>query len=103
MKTFVDTNVFAYWLDPGHPAKQAIADQWIGLLWRQRSGRTSMQVLSELYVTLTRKLKTNLKEDDAWDTVSSLFAWEPVATDPDMLTQAREVHRRYGISWWDSL
>jgi predicted nucleic acid-binding protein len=103
MKTFVDTNVFVYWVDTRHPAKQATADQWIRLLWRQQSGRTSMQVLNELYVTLTRKVKPQLSEDDAWDTVSSLLAWEPIATDRDILTRAREIQRRCGISWWDSL
>jgi len=103
VKTFVDTNVFVYWMDAGHPGKRASADQWIRLLWRQRNGRTSMQVLNELYVTLTRKLKKRLDEDEAWDAVSALLAWDPLATDRDVLIRACEVQRRYGTSWWDSL
>lgn len=103
IKTFVDTNVFVYWLDARHAAKRSAADHWIRLLWWQRSGRTSMQVLNELYVTLTRKLKTRLDDDEAWDNVSALFAWEPIAADRDILVRAREIQRRYEMSWWNSL
>jgi predicted nucleic acid-binding protein len=102
-RTFVDTNVFVYWLDSGHPAKRAIAEEWIGRLWRQQNGRTSMQVLNELYVTLTRKLKNQLNESEAWDVVSALFAWDPLPPGRDVLMRAREIQTRYGISWWDSL
>ncbi len=102
MKTFVDTCVFVAWLDARHAAKQMAADQWIRRLWLQQSGRTSMQVLDELYVTLTRKLRTRNTEDDAWDVVSALLAWEPIASDRDVMKQTREVQKRYGISWWDS-
>jgi len=102
-KTFVDTNVFVYSLDAAHPSKRTIADEWIRALWRQRSGRTSTQVLNELYVTLTRKLKVRVDDDEAWDAVSALFAWEPLPSDRAVLARAREIQRRYGTSWWDSL
>lgn len=103
MKTFVDTNIFVYWLDSRNAEKRSAADHWIRLLWWQRSGRTSMQVLNELYITLTRKLKTRLDEDEAWDAVSALLSWEPAVADRDTLVRAREIQRRYGISWSDSL
>jgi predicted nucleic acid-binding protein len=44
---FVDTNVFLYARDAGEPTKQPRAAAWLEQLWRERSGRTSMQVLSE--------------------------------------------------------
>jgi len=54
---FVDTNVLVYARDLRERSKQPVAARWIAQLWRERSGRTSAQVLSEFYVTVTRKLK----------------------------------------------
>lgn len=102
-RVFVDTNVFVYWLDAGHPAKRAVAEERIRLLWTQQNGRTSMQVLNELYVTLTRKLKSRLNDEEAWDAVSALFAWDPLPPGRDVLVRAREIQTRYRIGWWDSL
>jgi predicted nucleic acid-binding protein len=72
-------------------------------LWREQTGRTSIQVLSEYYVTVTRKLKPGLKPDDAWDDVQALMAWEPQQIDRELLLAARDVERRYRLSWWDSM
>ena len=100
---FVDTNVLVYVYDSGHAAKQTVAAEWLMRLWRERSGRTSTQVLNELYVTLTRKLARGLRADEAWDIVQSLMAWEPQPIDRDLLLRGREIERRYRIGWWDSL
>jgi len=100
---FVDTNVFVYARDASEKHKQAAAMAWIERLWREQRGRTSMQVLSEYYVTVTRKLKPGLSRDDAWDDIGSLSAWKPRATDLELLTAAHEVERRHQLSWWDAL
>ena len=100
---FVDTNILVYARDTSERVKQATAAEWLERLWRTQSGRTSMQVLSEYYVTVTRKLRPGMRPDDAWDDVQSLLAWEPLAIDRELLSAAREVERRYRVSWWDSL
>ncbi len=100
---FVDTNVFLYWRDGRDTAKQARAAEWLAHLWREQTGRTSTQVLSEYYVNVTRKLDPGLKPDEAWDDVHALLAWEPQAIDGPLLERARAVGERYGLSWWDSL
>jgi predicted nucleic acid-binding protein len=100
---FVDTNILVYARDASEPTKQGIATNWLERLWRAQSGRTSMQVLNEYYVTVTRKLKPGMRPDDAWDDVQDLLAWDPRPTDRELLVSAREVERRYRISWWDSL
>lgn len=102
-KFFVDTNVFVYLYDAGSSAKQVIAAEWVERLWRDRSGRTSVQVLNELYVTLLRKLARRMTAEQAWEVVHALTEWNPQPVDRDMLLRAREVERRYRISWWDSL
>jgi predicted nucleic acid-binding protein len=100
---FVDTNVLLYWRDGRHPAKQARAAAWLAHLWREQTGRTSTQVLSEYYVNVTRKLVPGLPAEEAWDDVEALLAWEPQPVDGALLQRGREVIRRYGLSWWDGL
>jgi predicted nucleic acid-binding protein len=100
---FVDTNIFVYARDARESSKRELAMQWIGRLWQEQSGRTSAQVLSEYYVTLTRKLKPGIAQDDAWDDVQALMAWDPQQIDRELLSLAREVERRYQFSWWDSM
>lgn len=100
---FVDTNVFVYARDASEPHKQGLAAQWIRELWTTQAGRTSMQVLSEYYATVTRKLKPGLAPDDAWEDVSSLFAWQPQDIDRAVLVRGRDIARRFALSWWDAM
>jgi predicted nucleic acid-binding protein len=100
---FVDTNVFVYASDNRETVKQSLARQWLERLWREQSGRTSVQVLNECYWNLTRKIRPALPANDAWDIVQSLFQWNPQAIDSDVLTRSREIERRYRLAWWDSL
>jgi predicted nucleic acid-binding protein len=100
---FVDTNVFVYARHAGEPRKQAVASEWIERLWTDQLGRTSIQVLNELHVTLTRKIHPALLPEDSWDHISTLFAWDPQPLNAELLTRAREISRRHILSWWDSL
>lgn len=102
-KFFVDTNVFVYRYDSAHSVKSATATEWLERLWHDQSGRTSIQVLNELYVTLTRKLARPMNADEAWDVAQALTAWDPQPIDRDVLLRAREVERRYRLGWWDSV
>ena len=98
---FIDTNVLLYAYDRADPTKNARAREWVARLWHDRHGRTSMQVLSEYYVNLTRNFR--VPAEAAWDDAASFFAWRPQPIDESLLRRAREVSRRYQISWWDSL
>jgi predicted nucleic acid-binding protein len=100
---FVDTNVLLYARDASEKAKQPLAAAWLAHLWRDRAGRTSVQVLSEYYVNATRKLRPGLPADDAWDDVRALMSWRPQPLDQVVLEGGREIERRYRLSWWDSL
>jgi predicted nucleic acid-binding protein len=100
---FVDTNVLVYAHQENEPRKQPLAAHWLELLWRDRSGRTSVHVLNEYYVTLTRKIKPALSAGDAWDHVRNLLTWNPQPTDAELMLRAHEVEQRYRLSWWDSL
>jgi predicted nucleic acid-binding protein len=100
---FVDSNVFVYARDASDAVKQARAAEWLAYLWRERAGRISTQVLSEYYVTVTRKLDPGLPAKDAWDDVQALLTWRPYPVDAAVLVRGREVELRYRLSWWDSL
>ena len=102
-RSFVDTNILVYDQDAAFPAKQARARELLTQLWKDRTGRVSIQVCNEYFVTMTRKLKPGLDNETAWNRVEDLAAWEPVPLDYKTLTKARETQQRYGISWWDSL
>lgn len=101
--TFVDTNVLVYCRDAGEREKQPRAQAWLEVLWRARSGRISIQVLAEYYVTVTRKLDPGLSVDRARTDVGMLRAWMPVALDYEVLQAAWTVQDRDGLSWWDAL
>lgn len=75
----------------------------MGRLWRERNGRTSVQVLSEFFVTATRKLSLGPPREQAWEHVVALSAWDPQATDFLVLELGVQVQSRRGLSWWDSL
>jgi hypothetical protein len=97
---FVYTNVFLYARDLRDPVKQTAAAAWLEHhLWREQLGRTSMQVLSEYYVNLTRKLVPGLPPDEAWDDVSALLHWKPQPGDEALMVRRRAIERRHRLSW----
>jgi predicted nucleic acid-binding protein len=100
---FVDTNVFVYARDASEPEKQPAAASWIERLWIEQRGRTGVQVLNDFYVTVTRNLDPGLPPEQAWQDVQALFTWDPQPVDRELLALARELERRYGLSWRDSL
>src|SRR5438874_34111 len=100
---FVDTNVFVYARDLGESKKQPIAAAWLEHLWREQAGRTSLQVLSEYYVTMTKKLDPGLPAETAWEDVQSLLSWQPYPVDRALIVRARDVQLRHRLGWWDSL
>jgi len=100
---FVDTNVLVYAEQANEPLKQPVAAQWMERLWREQLGRLSTQVLSEYYVTVTRKIKPVRSAADAWDDVRGFLRWNPQPIDQELIHRAYEVEQRYKLSWWDSL
>ena len=100
---FVDTNVFLYAVDTSEPRKEKRAGQWLDVLWDHRAGRTSGQVLNELYVNLTRKYGSVWSKAECRQIVEPLSAWHPVPLTASLTHLAWRVEDRYGFSWWDSL
>src|SRR3954471_19519626 len=81
---FCDTNILVYAFDrtagPKHERARGLVDR----LDDQGSGGASVQVLQELFVTLTRKVTPPLAFDVARQIVADLLTWqivEPTAAD----------------------
>jgi predicted nucleic acid-binding protein len=100
---FVDTNVFVYRFDSTEPDKQRRAERWLDHLWSEGTGRVSVQVLQELYASLTRKLDHPMEPAEARTIVRSLFAWGPVMVDRRTIEGAWLLQDHHSLSWWDAL
>jgi predicted nucleic acid-binding protein len=99
--SFVDASVLLYTQDRRDLLKHRRAEDWLDSLWRSSRGRTSIQALSEFYVTSTRKL--GVAPQTTWPEVARYFAWDPQPVDEALLHATREVESRYKLSWWDSM
>ena len=100
---FVDTNILVYFFDSSDMKKQTKSSEWLRCLWRKKTGRISIQVIEELYVTLTRKLDPGLSKKKAESYISTLFAWNPQPLDISVITNAWRIEKRYKFSFWDSM
>jgi len=78
---FVDTNILVYFRDASEPEKQKISGEWLKVLWENQTGRISVQILNEYYVTVNRKLKPGMPKSDARLDINNLMAWHPVTVD----------------------
>jgi predicted nucleic acid-binding protein len=72
---FVDTNVLVYAVDAGAGVMHTAARDWMTMLWERQTGRISVQVLQEFYVTVTRKLRPGMSPSEAQREVRALMPW----------------------------
>jgi len=73
------------------------------LLWRDRNGVLSAQVLREYYHAVTRKAHVGLSRDNARKDVRDLATWLLPETRTDQLDDAFALQDRFGFSFYDSL
>ena len=102
-RRFVDTNLLVYAYDEKEGRKQAIAQDVIAGLWRSGAGCLSVQVLQELFVSLTRKVTPPLSIPTATTVIEDFSAWPVHAPGSRDVLSAIELHEREGISFWDAM
>jgi predicted nucleic acid-binding protein len=103
MKTFVDTNVVLYAYDRSEHEKSAIARETLSDLWRNRQGLVSTQVLQELYVNLTRKVRVVVPRSKARALVARYGRWPVYAITTGDILEAADLETRHSLSFWDAL
>jgi predicted nucleic acid-binding protein len=104
-KVFLDTNVLVYAVDEDEPDKRERARRLLAADGEGSAGRfvLSAQVLSEFYVTVTRKLARPLAEDVAAAAVELLGQLPTIAIDRALVAEAIALSRSARISHWDGL
>lgn len=100
---FVDTNVLVYARDAGEPEKRPKAEAWIAHLWRAGTGRLSVQVLREFYVTVTARLDAAVALAEARRDVRDLLAWRRDIQESSLVEVAWRIEDRHKVHWWDAL
>ena len=103
MTTFVDTNVILYAYDQSEPEKAAVARAILSDLWRTREGSLSTQVLQEVYVNLTRKLRVVLPRSKARAMIGRYARWSIHVVTPGDIIEAAELEQRHSLAFWDAL
>lgn len=101
---FLDTSLFVCAVDPGDPAKQAIAIEWITTAHQTGNGLLSYQIVQEWFNVVLRKAAVPLKLDEASSIYRTLIEplWR-IQSSRELLDTALDLHRTDSFSWWDSL
>jgi len=101
---FLDTNLLVYAVDPGDPAKQAIALKWLSAAHQTGNGLLSYQVVQEWFNVVLRKAAVPLNPNEATSLYRTLLEplWR-IQSSRELLDTALDLHREDSFSWWDSL
>lgn len=102
-RIFVDTNILVYAHDVDAGKKHIASAEIVTGLWESRAGIISTQVLQELYVTLTRKVRSPIPGNIAKRLIQNYLVWEVAVNSGIMILRAMEIEAGYSLSFWDAL
>jgi predicted nucleic acid-binding protein len=100
---FLDTNILVYAFAPDDPVRSAPARLLLEKLMEEARLCTSTQVLQELFVTLTRKLKIPATSSEALRYLDVLAANEICTVDYSLIREAAGLSQSSRISFGDAL
>jgi predicted nucleic acid-binding protein len=100
---FCDTNVLVYAYDRSAGPKHELARTLVMRLWETESGAVSVQVLQELFVTVTRKAAKPLDLTAARQLVADLATWQVAVPDAADVLSAIDATVRWQTSFWDAM
>lgn len=100
---FVDTNILVYAHDTSAGVKHDQSRLLVEQLWASGTGCLSVQVLQELYVTLTRKVAKPMTAVAARQIVKSLANWTVHTPGPEDVLAAIDIQSQLGLSFWDAM
>jgi predicted nucleic acid-binding protein len=72
-------------------------------LWDQGGGVISVQVLQELYVTLTHQARLSMDHAQAREIVANFSTWSVYAPDAENVLAAIDAAGHWRVSFWDAL
>lgn len=100
---FIDTNIIVYAHDNNYPSKQERAQEIIFSGMRGNNGVISTQVLSEFFVTATKKNKQNYAFSAVKHEIMLLSHLQVVDVDFDLIIRAIGIKDLNKLSYWDGL
>ena len=100
---FVDTSVLIRSEDGADPEARAQVLAWLTLLWQQRAGRVSTQVLNDFYRLVTTRIQPPMPNGDARAEVRRYQRWNPWAIDHATVESAWSIESRFGLAYADAL
>ena len=100
---FFDTNILVYAYDASAGEKHTNACKLLTEAIDRKSMLISLQVLMELYVTITKKSKMNVPEQTAAEIIKELSAFCTFCPKNDDLLEACRFSQKHMLSLWDSL
>lgn len=98
---FVDTNILIYAHDRSAGEKRERAARALERLWDEQTGRVSVQVLQEFYVTVTQKFAA--ARPSAREIIRTYTPWVHYPTTPETILRASEIAELSQLSFWDGL
>lgn len=102
-KVLVDTNVLVYAYDVSEPVKQRHAIEVLHDLSEREAGAVSVQIMSEMFVALTRKLSSPLGVEQALQTLSRhMRTWHVLDITEFVVLEAARGVRDHQMSYWDA-
>ena len=102
-RAFVDTNVLVYAHDRSAGDKHLQAQALVKRLWETQGGCISVQVLQELYVTLTQKIPRPLSRQAAARLIESISFWRVHAPQARDVLATVDVQTSHFLSFWDAM
>lgn len=100
---FVDTNIFVYAYNTSDKTKHQCALSLLTKLWHTGAGCLSIQVLQELYVTLTLKVPDPLTPETCTPIIEDLGQWRLHRPELKSILEAMQIQQQYSISFWDAM
>jgi len=103
-KYLVDTNLLVYAYDRSEPEKQAKAMEVLDSLVKDGAGVLSLQILSEFFTVVTRKLPAPLSLKEAYKTLNNyILSWDMVDLTGAIILEAARGVKDLRLSYWDAL
>jgi predicted nucleic acid-binding protein len=100
---FLDTNILVYAFDLSAGEKHTRAAGIVRDCWENENGCLSIQVLQELYVTLTQKIPALLDHHTARQIIADLSCWRLSSPGPQDVLQAIDLQHAQQLSFWDAM
>ena len=100
---FVDTSVLILSEDGARPEAREQVMAVLRLLWQQRRGRLSTQVLNDFYRLVTTRIQPPMPNGDARAEVRRYQRWQPWAIDHATVESAWSIESRFGLPYADAL